>query len=414
MPTTRSPLSTLNPQRSTSSRLAIVLSHPTQYYSPWFRWLAAHTSLEVRVFYLWDFGVTENLDPNFQANFKWDVDLLSGYAHEFVPNVSRDPGTHHFQGLRNPTLTRRLAAWRPDALLMFGYKWNAHLRALLWARRRGVPVLFRGDSHFLGRGAPGVLARTALRGLYAQFRAALYVGAANRDYFATLGLRDEKLFFAPHAVNHELFDPDLPAHQAAAKALRTELGIAPTTRVVMFAGKFVPAKQPRELITAFLAQRRPDAALVLVGDGPEKPALLELARAAPAGAVHFLPFANQSEMPGRLLAADVFALPSRGYYETWGLALNEAMHMGVPCLVSDLVGCQRDLVQRGRTGWVFSAEEPSGLRHALQSALDCPPANLKVMAKNARALVSGYTYSQSTAGLLAALEKCHGQLTTDH
>src|SRR3954471_24324980 len=100
-------------------RLAIVLSHPTQYYSPWFRWIRAHTTLDFRVFYLWDFGVTEQHDRQFGAAFQWDVDLLSGYEHEFVPNVARDPGTHHFGGLRTPPLTARLATWRPTAILMF-------------------------------------------------------------------------------------------------------------------------------------------------------------------------------------------------------------------------------------------------------------------------------------------------------
>jgi glycosyltransferase involved in cell wall biosynthesis len=66
-------------------------------------------------------------------------------------------------------------------------------------------------------------------------------------------------------------------------------------------------------------------------------------------------------MPARYLLADIFVLPSRGHYETWGLAVNEAMHLGVPCLVSDLVGCQRDLVTPGETGWVFSADDPEAL-----------------------------------------------------
>ncbi len=386
-----------------SPRLAVILSHPTQYYSPWFRWLAAHTALDLRVFYLWDFGVTARRDPNFQATVRWDVDLLSGYAHEFVPNTARDPGTHHFGGLRNPSLTRRLAAWRPEALLMFGYKWRAHLGALAWARRHGVPVLFRGDSHFLGRGRPGWPTRTALRLLYAQFRAALPTGAANRDYFTTLGVPPEKLFFTPHAVDDTLFNPDAPEHRARAAALRADLKLAPGTRLVLFAGKFVPAKQPRELLAAFLARPRPGAALLFVGDGPDKATLLEAARAAPAGAVHFLPFANQSEMPGRLLAADVFALPSRGFYETWGLAINEAMHMGVPCLVSDLVGCQRDLVEPGVTGWVFPAADPGGLARALDAALACPPAEHLALARRARARVAAYTYPHAAHGLLAAL-----------
>ncbi len=100
-----------------STRLAVVLSHPTQYYSPWFRWLRTHTALEFRVFYLWEAGVTAQRDPGFQATVQMqDVDLLGGYESEFVPNTARSPGTDHFWGLRNPTLTvARLAAWRPGA-----------------------------------------------------------------------------------------------------------------------------------------------------------------------------------------------------------------------------------------------------------------------------------------------------------
>jgi glycosyltransferase involved in cell wall biosynthesis len=388
-------------------RLAVVLSHPTQYYSPWFRWLAEHTPLDLRVFYLWDFGVTAQRDPSFRTAVRWDVDLLSGYAHEFVPNTAREPGTHHFHGLRNPQLTARLTAWRPDALLVFGYKWRAVLGAIVWARRHGVPLLFRGDSHFLGRGHPGWPTRTALRWLYAQFRGFLTVGHVNRDYYRVLGVPEERLFFAPHAVDRTLFDPQRPGPGAEAAALRTQLGLTPGTRVVLFAGKFIPAKQPRELLAAFLALRRPHTALVFVGDGPEKAALLAAAGDAPAGTVHFLPFANQTEMPARYLLADVFALPSRGHYETWGLAVNEALHLGVPCLVSDLVGCQRDLVEEGVTGWVCTAGDSADLQRTLGRALDtvATDAHRETLRAAAVARAARYTYPQTTDGLLAALRR---------
>ena len=151
-----------------SPRLAVVLSHPTQYYSPWFRWLQVHTPLQLRVFYLWEFGVTVQRDPKFQTDFKWDVDLLSGYEHEFVPNAARAPGTEHFWGLRNPRLTARLTAWRPDAVLLFGYAYASHLRVILWARLHRVPLLFRGDSHFIGRSSPSGWRMSLLRLIYRQ------------------------------------------------------------------------------------------------------------------------------------------------------------------------------------------------------------------------------------------------------
>ncbi|MBS0630876.1 MAG: glycosyltransferase family 4 protein [Verrucomicrobia bacterium] len=381
-------------------RLAVVLSHPTQYYSPWFRWIRAHTDTTLRVFYLWEFGVRPTHDPLFQKTFAWDVDLLAGYDSEFVPNASRDPGTHRFLGLRNPGLKNRLAAFQPDAVLLFGYRSPSHLAVILWARLNSVPLIFRGDSHFIGRGRPGWKSRLVLRTLYAQFAAITCVGAANRDYFTALGVPEKKLFFAPHAVNAALFDPALPGPHAAAAALRDQLGLAPGTRVVLYAGKFVPAKQPLELLSAWIALHPARAALVFVGDGQEKAALSDLARGAAPGTVHFLPFANQSEMPARYLLADIFVLPSRGFYETWGLAVNEAMHLGVPCLVSDRVGCQRDLVTDGETGWVFRADDPSHLRERLAAAL---AADLAPIRRNVAARIAGYTYAQATAGLLDAL-----------
>lgn len=383
-------------------RLAIVLSHPVQYYSPWFRWLRAHTPLEFRVFYLWEFGVTPRRDPQFGATFQWDVDLLAGYESEFVPNIARDPGTHHFGGLDNPELTTRLAAWRPDAVLLFGYNWRSHQRVVWWARRQGVPLLFRGDSHLLGRAQLPFLRRLLLRFLYRQFAAFAYVGAANRDYFRALGVPDARLFFAPHSVNTEHFNPADPATRAAAEKLRSGLGLA-GRRVVLFAGKFSAAKQPVALLEAFLASATPADALVFVGDGAEKDRLAALAATRPDAQVRFLPFANQSEMPARYLLADIFVLPSRGHYETWGLAVNEAMHLGVPCLVSDLVGCQRDLVTPGETGWVFAAEDPAALAATLRAALRTPPEEMRRLGRNALAIAGRYTYRQTSEGLLAAL-----------
>ena len=140
-----------------------------------------------------------------------------------------------------------------------------------------------------------------------------------------------------------------------------------------------------------------------MGDGEEKAGLQTRAAQVPAADVRFLPFANQRAMPACYLLADLFALPSRGNSETWGLAVNEAMHMGVPCLVSDVVGCQQDLVTDGVTGWVFRADDPAHLRATLAeslAALDRDAAGFKARATER---IAGYTYTQATAGLLQAI-----------
>ena len=74
-------------------KLAVITSHPIQYHAPWFRHLARERQIDLKVFYLWDFGVTERIDDGFKQAVRWDVPLLTGYQHEFVENTSSRPGT---------------------------------------------------------------------------------------------------------------------------------------------------------------------------------------------------------------------------------------------------------------------------------------------------------------------------------
>jgi glycosyltransferase involved in cell wall biosynthesis len=180
---------------------------------------------------------------------------------------------------------------------------------------------------------------------------------------------------------------------------------------VLFPGKLLAQKQVMPLLEAFIEINPRDVALVFVGEGPEKPELLARAALAPENIqLQFLPFANQSEMPARYLLADLVVLPSR--YETWGLVVNEAMHLGVPCLVSDEVGCQRDLVTDGETGWVFRANDTSELRRKLAAAIDTIRHNPAPVRAAVAARIARYTYAQASDGLLAALS--HATSTPPH
>ena len=394
-----------------SPRLAIILSHATQYYSPWFRWLREKTALNFYVFYLSDFGLKPALDEKFGVNFAWDVDLTGGYDWEIVPNTAPNPDTLHFGGLRNPELPERLRAWKPDAILLFGYNYNSHLKLIAWARLHRLPLIFRGDSHLLGRQKLPLIKRLLLTLLYRQFAAVTYVGQANRDYFRRLGVPEEKIFFAPHAVNASHFSLNVPQHRERATALRAKLGLAPSALVVLFAGKFSTAKQPSALLEVFIQLHPPDTALVFAGEGADMDALQARAASRPDINVHFLPFANQSEMPARYLLADLFVLPSQGLYETWGLAVNEAMHMGVPCLVSDRVGCHVDLITDGETGWVFKTGQPDHLRSKLSEALSTLRGDRTALRSSIANRIACYNYEQASIGLLAALKFTTGRET---
>src|SRR5215218_1976209 len=109
-------------------KLAIVTTHPIQYNAPWFKLLSQRGRINVKVFYTW--SQTERgpkYDPTFKKMVEWDIPLLQDYSYEFVENISKDPGSHHFNGVNNPTLNKTIETWGPDAVLVIGWSYKSHL-----------------------------------------------------------------------------------------------------------------------------------------------------------------------------------------------------------------------------------------------------------------------------------------------
>jgi glycosyltransferase involved in cell wall biosynthesis len=432
------------------------------------------------VFYLWDFGVTEKTDKGFGQTVKWDVDLLEGYDHEFVPNVSKRPGTDWFGGLDNPDLLQRVKAFAPDAVLQFGYNYKSLVNFdLRWNTKR-APLLFRGDSHLLGesmeQGAWSMELKKwgrklGLRLLFRRFACFLAVGKANADYFRAHGVPESKIVRCPHVVDNEFFrrepedarglksqetkglkDQGLKGlRELESRGLRAELGIPEDELVFLFAGKLEEKKQPMQLLEAFLAADLPKATLLFVGSGELESALKEKAtefshglkrieedkserlrrsdcrgmlragdpgtRNAPsentencklktancAHRVLFLPFQNQSRMPLVYRTGDVLVLPSRGRYETWGLAVNEAACCGLPAIVSSHVGCGPDLIEEGVTGWVFAAGDVEDLRRCLCEAASNRRRLGQMGSTLQRRVLGDFSYDSAARALFDAL-----------
>lgn len=381
-------------------RLAIVSSHPIQYYAPIFQVLARSGNLQLKVFYTWSQTAAAAVpDPGFGRLIQWDIPLLDGYESEFVPNLARRPGTDHFFGLHNPDLNRTVERWRPDALLVFGWNSRSHLGALRYFKGR-IPIFFRGDSTLLNR--TSVLrtwARSAyLRWVYSHIDVAIAVGSNNRDYYRWSGVPEGRIAFAPHAIDTTRFADEQGLHEAKALQWRRELGIAPSARVVLFAGKLISLKNPQLLLEAFVAGGSP-AHLVFVGNGALEEHLRQLAGGR--ADIHFLPFQNQLAMPAVYRLGDLFVLPSVS--ETWGLALNEAMACGRVVAASDKVGGARDLVTQGVTGWVFESGSVAGLAQLLSKAATCDPSVLRVMGEAAMRASPQWSISAAAAGIERAV-----------
>lgn len=156
----------------------------------------------------------------------------------------------------------------------------------------------------------------------------------------------------------------------ARPAWRGREGFAPDDVLIACVALLRPQKNHALLIRAFstVARRWPRARLVLVGDGPERGKLHDLAeRLCPAGAVRFL--GNRTDVPQVLAASDVFVLSSD--WEGNPLSVMEAMASGLP-VVCTAVGGVPELVADGVSGFLVPAGDQETLADRLERLIADP------------------------------------------
>ncbi len=307
------------------------------------------------MFYTWSQSKTSVKDHNFGKEITWDIPLLDGYEYEFVSNISKKPGSHHFMGINCPSLIPKINDFKPDAVLVFGWNFKSHLQVMRYFKGR-IPVWFRGDSTLLDEipGFKTALRRQVLKFVYRYIDRALYVGNANKAYFLKHGLKAHQLIYVPHAIDNERFMGEGNKFKEEAKNWRTQIGFSDTDLVMLFAGKLEPKKQPDFLLKAVQKaneKRNTPIKLLFVGTGKLETQLKELAKDDEN--IRFETFQNQSKMPIVYRLGNIFCLPSKGPGETWGLAINEAMASGIPVMATDKVGCIYDIVKDKETGYMF-------------------------------------------------------------
>jgi hypothetical protein len=89
-------------------KLAIVTTHPIQYYAPLFRLLHKQGIVAIKVFYTYE-KVEQVFDDGFGKSFSWDIPLLDGYEYSFVSNNGNT--NKGFWDVTNPTLNKEIQQW---------------------------------------------------------------------------------------------------------------------------------------------------------------------------------------------------------------------------------------------------------------------------------------------------------------
>ena len=279
-----------------------------------------------------------------------------------------------------PNILEWLTAWDPQALILEANpRYGSNRRAMAWMRAKQRPVIGWG----LGAPRGRLLWRNYLR----KFDALIAYSTLGSEQYRAAGFPPERVYVAPNAV----VGPPAPLDPRPALS-----GKPPT---LLFVGRLQERKR-LDLLLHACGMLSPAPELVIVGDGPARSRLERLARRVyPAtqlkGAVH-------GEALDRLFRqADLFVLPGTG-----GLAVQQAMAHGLPVIVADGDGTQRDLVS-GNNGWLVPPGDLAALTEALRAAFTDPDRLREMGAASHRIVVERINLQVMVDTFLSVLEAVH-------
>lgn len=391
-------------QIRSSADLAIVETHPVQYHAPVYRCLEQKFGIRTTAIYGSDFSVAGGVDREFGRKLAWDTDLLSGYTSVFLSRV-RDGDCTRPERLSAAGVRGALDQASPKAVLLPGYALLFYIRTILSTARAGIPILFRGETtdHARSRGPTKAWLRDRLLGsFYRHCDALLYIGERSRLHFRRFE-RDggDRIFYSPYCVDTSPFQTGESARGELRPAQREQLGINDKQLVLLFCGKLSRRKGPDLILSAI--RQMPDeirrrVVVVFLGTGEMKDSLRDLADKASVVS-RFAGFQNQTQLSPFYHAADLLILPSRNS-ETWGLVVNEALHHGLPCVVSDAVGCAPDLIALGDTGEVAASGCAGSLAAAIRKAIALT--GRVEIRENCRRHVMNYSVADAAEGIARA------------
>lgn len=205
-------------------------------------------------------------------------------------------------------------------------------------------------------------------------------------------------------------DPDRFGAHADGAAVRSRHGLVERP-VVVCVSRLVPRKGQDTLIRAMPMVKRlvPDAALLLVGDGPDRARLESLAAEAATGSVVFAGEVPDAELPAHYAAADVFAMPCRSRFaglevEGFGIVFLEAAASSRAVIAGRSGGAAEAMVD-DQTGGLVEGREPKAVALAIAHLLLDAPLRERMGAAGRARVERDFTWDVRTEHLIEILTK---------
>ena len=372
--------------------LGFVWPFPTQFDDPLFRFLATETDLDCTVYYFGTKSDKVQIDAEMAGAVGWTFDDERGYRAVFCG------------GMNPSAFARRVVSAGHDLIISSGYNTAHALLTALLAKRKGIPVGLRVDNilpEVGGRSRYWRLKRMVYPWLFRLYATGHPVGKRAADYLEMFGFELQSLFIFPYAVDHGWFARESAKARRDRAGLRAYWGLPADADVVCGVVKFSEREDPVTLVGSVrLAQGKNEKlALLLVGDGPLRPAVEEAAGSELGKRIVLAGYQKYSMLPAVYAASDVFVHPAEG---PWEVSVTEALACGVPVIASDLVGSAHEIVEPNGLGYCFRYRDRTDLAKRIEQVVEDSQMRDRVRQCGLKAL-EPWDYAATADRLAAAL-----------
>jgi glycosyltransferase involved in cell wall biosynthesis len=344
-------------------------------------------------------------DPENLTKEAFDLPMLDGYSWVQLNNYSPLPRLGKFYGLINPGIIRLVA--KADCCIIYGHTYISFWLAIATAKVLGKPLLLGTDatslqSHYGAGNWKSSLKKKVFPFLYNRIADMVLVpSTTSKRFICSLGISEERVALTPYVVDNDAIAAIADA--ANRKQIREEWQIPEDATIAVFCAKFLARKRPQDALAAFAQANVTNSYLIMVGEGPLGDDLKQQAESlAIQDRVRFAGLVKYSRLPEVYAACDVLVFPSE--HEPYGLPVNEAMICGIPTIVSDRIGAGGDLVEHGKTGFIYPCGEVDALAAILRQVLGNRD-QLKIMGDAARQRMATWSPRDNAEATIKAAKK---------
>ena len=356
-------------------KLAILVTHPIQYFVPIFKLLGSKDFLDCKVFFGCKQGLENSFDKDFGISFRWDVNLLDGYKNIFINSKSIE-SLKGFSGMYYAFKAyKKINEYKPDHILIFSYSPIFILFSTLLLSNHRYSLFLRAETSDIAAERSKIksfIRNIFLKNYYKNFSHFFPIGTNSENHYLSKGIVKNKLSKVLYSVDFEYFQNQFKYWSPKRDFLREELCIPSDDHVIIFSGKIAIQKNPMIIVEALklLQKETTDKIWILVvGDGNLKNVFQDSLKKILNNRVIFTGFTPQSLIGKYYTISDSLILPS-STGETWGLVVNEAIQFGKRIIISNKVGSSNDLFFDNDIGYVFKSNDAYDLSIGIQKVID--------------------------------------------